>query len=263
MKKIFIILFILVLSIYPNLTCKAEELPTIKVGSCYAYNGEKVSIPITIKNNKGFSYLGAKIRYDSTKLKYVSSKLRGLNNASMKKIDIGINDNGEIASIDFEVINNDLEEIPVEITVDSFGKDRTDIKTKSINGVVKVIDFAKKGSSLDLSDKVQKRNDEYIVNNKDKKDNKTKDEDSQVKKAETIWKSSNEDVATVDKKGNVTFKNNGTVSITARDENNNLLLEKKYKVDDSKSFNSNLFNRKSLNNKSFYRGVFIMVSSSL
>ncbi len=227
MKKYLI--FVLISFFLSILNVNAFELPTITVGSSSSYIGEKVIIPITIENNSGFNYLGAKIRYDSTKLEYVSSTLKGFDKAYMKGLEINnyktitlyaltatneltIDDNGVIGEIEFKVIADNLENIPIEITIDNFGKgEDEDIEIKSNNGNVKVLKHGVIGEKEDLSEKIPENNDGNVT-----------------------WQSSNEDVATVDENGNVTFKGDGDAIIEAVDKEGNTIYQKEYKVDSKK-----------------------------
>lgn len=225
MRKILILLLVFIISIFPNLNVEADELPTLKVGSCHAYKNEIITIPITLKNNPGFNYLGAKIRYDSSKLEYKSSKIKGLTSATMKGIEINshktvtlyaltsndtlIKDNGKIAQIEFEVLDDSIDEIPIEVEIDNYGKDKEDIEIKKVDGLVSLANHGNKGSSNDLSNEVKKSNKEQKI----------------------TWKSSDKKVAIVDQNGKVTFKDNGNVKIQAIDEDDNIVLDKDYKID--------------------------------
>ncbi len=218
-KKILIIGICLV-----ALNVKAEELPIFIIGSSTAYKDETITVPITLQNNPGFSYLGVKIRYDSKKLEYVNSHLTNdFDNADLKGIEINakktitlyaltssdnlIKADGKIAEIKFKVISDKIEDISVEATIDNFGNtndEEIDISKK--DGIIHIINHGEVGK-------------EEVI----EKDNLNSDK--------VIYKSSNEDVATVSEDGIVTFKNSGTTEIEVTDENGNSLYKKEYKVD--------------------------------
>lgn len=218
-KKILIIGICLV-----ALNVKAEELPIFTIGSSTAYKDETITVPITLQNNPGFSYLGVKIRYDSSKLEYVSSNLTNdFNNADLKGIEINAkktitlyaltsSDNlikvaGKIAEIKFKVISDKIEDISIEATIDNFGNSNDEeIAISKKDGIIHVVNHGEVGKK------------EVI-----EKDN--------IKSDKVIYKSSNEDVATISEDGIVTFKNSGTTEIEVTDENGNSLYKKEYKVD--------------------------------
>ena len=218
-KKILIIGICLV-----TLNVKAKELPIFTIGSSTAYKDEIITVPITLKNNPGFSYLGVKIRYDSSKLDYVDSYLTAdFTNASSKGIEINakktitlyaltsgnalIKADGKIAEIQFKVISNKIEDIKVEATIDNFGNaNNEEIDISKEDGIIHVLNHGEVGK-------------EEVI------------EEANLTDKKVTYKSSNEDVATVSEDGIVTFKNSGTTEIEAIDENGNVLYKKNYKVD--------------------------------
>ncbi len=225
----FICLLCLTILLMPNHS-QAKELPTLKIGSSSGYKDEILTIPITLENNPGFSYIGAKIRYDATKLEYVNSKLLAFKSAGMRGIEINsyktitlyaltiddklFEENGKIGEIQFKVLSEEEEEVPIEVTIDNFGKGEGDaIEIKKEDGVIQV----KSHGTIDKQEDLSKEIDE---------------------KAEDItWKSSNEDIAEVDEKGNVVFHDEGEVTIEAVDKDGKTVYKKEYKVDDGKKVN--------------------------
>lgn len=231
LKKLTLIL--IGISILFNINVKAEELPTFKVGSCTAYKGETITVPIYLENNPGFDFLGIKIRYNSEKLEYVESYLTAeFTGASLKGIEINakktitlyaltsedekaIDVQGKIAEIKFKVLADNFEDVPIEATIDNFGKGRNEkIDITKIDGNVHILVHGVIGEKENLSSELDELLEKNNIDNKNIK-----------------WRSSNEDVATVDEEGSVTFKDNGTAKIEATDEDGNVLYEKSYKVD--------------------------------
>ena len=223
MKKILGILVVLQVLFVPNVY--AKELPTISVGSFDAYIGEKIVVPVTIENNPGCSYLGIHIYYDTNSLEYVSSKLKGLSNSDMKDIvnsnDVitlyamaftegkSINDNGVVAEITFTVKENaKTSTLRMEVT-DFGGEDLVDYEFNQNDGTIRIADKKDLNTSEDLTQLVPPNTN-----------------------GEVIWKSKDENIATVDDKGNVTFSNEGNTTITGLDKDGNVVIEKDYTVVD-------------------------------
>lgn len=221
MKKLLGIFLLLQVLWIPNVY--AEELPTISVGSFDAYIGEEITVPITIQNNPGCSYLGVKIYYDLNQLEYVNSKLKGLKNADMKDIvrsndmitlyamaiDEGkyMKDQGTIAEITFHV-KEDATTSTLRIEVTDFGgEDLVDYQFKQVEGVIRIADKKNLYSKDDLTQLVPP-----------------------TTEGEVIWKSDDEKVATIDEQGNITFSGEGSTTVTGTDSDGNIVLEKEYKV---------------------------------
>jgi len=223
MKKILGIFLLLQLLWIPNVY--AEELPTISVGSFDAYIGEKIVVPITIENNPGCSYLGIHVYYDMNSLEYVDSKLKGLENADTKDIvrsedmitlyamayseNKSMNDNGVIAELTFNVKENAMTStLRIEVT-DFGGEDLVDYKFIENEGIVRINDKKAPNTKEDLTQSIPS-----------------------YTEGDVTWKSSDENIATINEQGEVTFSNEGTTTITGTDSEGNVVVEKDYKVVD-------------------------------
>lgn len=223
MKKILGIFFLLQILWIPN--GYANELPTISVGSFDVYVGEKIVVPITIKNNPGCSYLGIKVSYDENGLEYIDSKLKGLENADMKNIqkddnvitlyaisfqeDKSMDDNDVIAEITFMVKEKaTTSTLRVDVT-DFGGNDLVDYEFRENDGIIRIVDKRLSNTKEDLTQYLSPSTDAVI-----------------------IWKSMDEDIAEVDERGQVFFSNQGTTTITGIDSDGNIVVEKEYTVVD-------------------------------
>ncbi len=207
-----------------TLNVKAKELPIFTIGSSTAYKGEIVTIPITLKNNPGFSYLGVKIRYDSSKLDYVDSYLTAdFSAATLKGIEINdkktitlyaitsddtlIKSNGKIAEMKFKILSDKIEDIKIEATIDNFGNNtNSEININKKDGIINIANHGIVGKNEVLE------KDNFPENN-------------------VTYKSTNDKVASIDKDGNITFNGNGNATIEVIDENGKTIYRKEYKVD--------------------------------
>ncbi len=222
MKRILGIYLLLQILLIPNVY--AEELPTISVGSFDAYIGEKIVVPITIKNNQGCSYLGIKINYDDSSLDFLDSKIKGLENADLKDIQRDedvitlyamafqdnktMKDNGVIAELSFQVKENAVtSELRLEVT-DYGGEDLVDFDFRQENGIIRIAERKVTNSTEDLTQSLPSS--EGVV----------------------TWKSSDESVTSINEEGIATFSKEGTSKITGLDSDGNIIIEKEYSVVD-------------------------------
>lgn len=231
MKRI--ILFILLM--LPTIIF-ADEITTFSLNEVTASPGNNVTIKLNIENKQAFGVLTARVKYDNTKLEYVDSEVIGLKatlKGSDKNQDKGVvalyaitldekkllKDNGDILKIEFKIKEKVSEDIPLTLEIVDFGiSDTKPLEHKEKNGIIHV-----------------KTNVETV--SKDKKEtlyDKAKEEikDKEISKDDIEWTTSDENVASVDKDGNVTFKDNGNVSIEAKDKDGNTLYAKDYYVKD-------------------------------
>ena len=231
MKKI--ILFLLLL--FPTIIF-ADEITTFSLNEVTASPGNNVTIKLNIENKQAFGVLTARVKYDNTKLEYVNSEVIGLKamlKGTDKNQDKGVvalyainldesklmKDNGDILKVEFKINEKATNDIPLTLEIVDFGvSDSKPLKYEINNGIIHI------------------KNDVETVN-KDKTEtlyDKAKEEikDKDIEKDDIKWTTSDENVATVDKDGNVTFKDNGNVSIEAKDKDGNTLYVKDYYVKD-------------------------------
>ena len=232
MKKI--ILFILLL-MFPTIIL-ADEITTFSLNEVTASPGNNVIIKLNIQNKQAFGVLTARIKYDNTKLEYVNSEVIGLKamlKGADKSNDKGVvalyaitldekklmKDNGDILKVEFKINENVTEDIPLNLEIVDFGvNDSKALEYETKDGVIHV-----------------KTNVETVT--KDKKEtlfDKAKEEikNKEIEKNDIKWTTSDENIATVDKEGNVSFKDNGNVTIEATDSEGNKLYTKDYYVKD-------------------------------
>lgn len=221
----------------------AQEKSIFEMSNVKASAGEKVTLSLNLKNNPKFGMLGVKIYYDDKKLEYIDSKMHGFNGAILKGAELSengkitlyaitINDvfdaTGDILDIEFKIKSDCTENSEVKIEVSDYGVDEnTPLEYEITNGKVIINDdviSVKEGSEIALNKEVK-------VSNSNKK---------------VIWSSSDESIATVDEDGNVKFKKNGNVTITATDEDENVILEKEYYSDKKIKNSVNVFSLKKI-----------------
>ncbi len=236
MKKIFLI----VVSLLCSLTIvKADELPTIEVGSYNASKGEEITIPVSIKNNVGFSFIGIKIAFDKDSLEFVSGDIIGLDKFTMKQVtensssqvvmyaltitdDVIMKEDTTFLKIKFKVKEN-AKNSDLKLNVTDYGNgDNGTLKFKGIDGKVSIINKVHVDDALDVKETV--------------KENESTSEGKNDKSNDTYkWKSSDESIATVDENGKIKFNKSGEVVITKMDKDGKVLNEETYKVEDPKN----------------------------
>ncbi len=231
MKKI---LFWFLLFLFPLCVHAADET-IFSINEVTASPGNNVKVVLNVKNSQDFGVLTARIHYDKTKVTYVSHDLKGLKNGILRGADnntekgfvvlYGItlstnklmNDNGKILEIEFLVNDNATGDMPLEIEIVDFGVDEnTTLKYKKNDGTIHI-----KNDVTNVKPSEQKE----VTNNfkEELKKNDVKDEDITIT-------SSDEDVATVGEDGNIEFKNDGNVTIEAKDKDGNVVYSKEYLV---------------------------------
>lgn len=227
MKKTLKILIILIILLFTS-NVKAEEKTVFSLSNIKTSSGAEVTIRVNMKNNPKFELLGFKIYYDSSKLEYISCGINGFSNAMLKDCNINkdkditfyaltmytednklMNDTGDIVDIKFKVKDNVKNDIPLSLDITDFGKTDTEpLDFDIINGKIEI--------SGDIESKSVNEKDNLSHNITEKKD--------------IDWESSDKSVATVDSNGEVKFKDNGNVTITATDSDGNIIYEKTYLV---------------------------------
>lgn len=231
MKKIFILVL---LFLFPLCVYAADET-VFSVNEVTASPGNNVKITLNLNNKQKFGVLTGRIKYDKNKLTYVSHELSGLKNGMLKGAEnneekglvaiYGItlsasklmNDNGNILSIEFKIKDDVTEDIPIEIEIKDFGVDEEkSLPYKVNNGIIHI--------KSNVSS-VKKEDNEKAVN-----DLKEELKKKEVKEDDITITSSDEDVATVDENGNIEFKNDGNVTIEAKDKEGNVVYSKDYLV---------------------------------
>ena len=230
MKKILVILLVFFLSVQPvNAKDTSFELTDER-----GMKGETITVKLEINDNPSFGILGATLDYDETKLEYKSSKIIGLDNAFMKDYDNNngqvmmyafcidrdslMDDTGNIFEVEFEVISEEVEKSKIKLEITDFAIDETE-----------TLNYTTKDSTITINRKTETVSSSENISLKDEIEGQDEED---IK-----WHSSNTDVATVDENGNVTFKNNGEVTITATSEDN-IIFEKNYEVDNKGSNNT-------------------------
>lgn len=221
MKKVLGICLLLIYTLVPNVY--AKELPTISVGSFDVSIGDKISVPIQLENNEGFSYIGIKITYDESSLKYVEAELIGLEEADLKDIANDkdtvtmyavcmnetkvIKTNGSIANITFQV-KEEAKNSNLKIEVTDYGKeDLIDLEYIKQDGEIRVLRKQSVKEKEDLNQYIPPTNEQEIY-----------------------WESQDPTVATIDKDGIITFQEEGKTTITGKDEKGNVIVSKEYNV---------------------------------
>ena len=229
MKKILVILLVFFLSVQPvNAKDTSFELTDER-----GMKGETITVKLEINDNPSFGILGATLDYDETKLEYKSSKIIGLDNAFMKDYDNNngqvmmyafcidrdslMDDTGNIFEVEFEVISEEVEKSKIKLEITDFAIDETE-----------TLNYTTKDSTITINQEIETVSSSESISLKDEIESETEEI--------VEWKSSNSDVAKVDENGNVTFKKNGDVTITAT-SNDNIIFEKNYKVN-NKGFNN-------------------------
>ena len=226
MKRILLMLCLLFMFIQnvnaANTTFELTEAKGMK--------GDTITVKLKINSNPSFGILGAKLDYDETKLEYESSKIIGLDNAMMKDAaeskgvvtlyafsidkDKLMDDTGDIFEVQFKILSDESEESKIKLEITDFAIDEVEsLRYTANDGIVAIEKSKNKVSTSDT------------ISLKDK-----------IDKQKVQWKSSNSDIAVVDENGNVTFKKNGDVTITATD-GEKVIFEKEYRVDDNKKDN--------------------------
>lgn len=227
MKKTLKYLSILFILLFTS-NVRAEEKTVFSLSNIKASSGGEVTITVNIKNNPKFELLGFKVYYDSSKLEYISCGINGFSNAMLKDCNINkdkditfyaltmytednklMDDTGDIVDIKFKIKDNVKNDIPLSLDITDFGKTDTEpLDFDIINGKIEI--------SGDIESKVVNEKDNLSDNITEKKD--------------ITWESSDKSVATVDSNGEVKFKDNGNVTITATDSDGNIVYEKTYLV---------------------------------
>lgn len=201
MKKI---LFAFTLFLIPFIVdAKAKFIvPTIKATS------NTFNIPIMIENYEDFKIIGLKLHYDKSKLELTDSSLESLTNGLFHGIEendgtitiysfniddniLSVSDKNIIATLTFKIIDESFDETNLDLEVTDYSFDEeTPLDYVSVSGIVYL-------------------KDKFSLNNAD------------LKKINDIsWSSSDNSIATVDNKGNVSFLKQGEVTITAKDKDN-------------------------------------------
>lgn len=210
---------------------------TFELTEAKGMKGDTITVKLKISSNPSFGILGVKLDYDETKLEYESSKIIGLDNAMMKDAteskgvvtlyafsidkDKLMDDTGNIFEVQFKILSDEAEKSKIKLEITDFAIDEVETLEYIANDGIVTIEKSK--DKVSTSDTVS-----------------LKDE---IDKSKVQWKSSNSDIAVVDENGNVTFKKNGDVTITATD-GEDIIFQKEYRVDDNKKddkLNNNIF----------------------
>ena len=226
MKKIFLIISLLAL--FYTMDVSALDKSVFTVSSINANPGDEVTISINLNNSSKYNTIGMFIPLNTLMVEYVSCKINGFSDASMKNCGYNpknevtfyalqadgdlLNDNGNILDIKLKVKENITEDIPLSIRINSFDKNSEKLEYDIISGVIKL-------------------NGEVKTTSVDSKEELGKEVDGEVE-----WSSTNDDVAKVDSNGNVSFKEIGNTTIVAKDKNGKTVYEKSYQVNKKEKF---------------------------
>ena len=224
-KKLFLVFIFLMIP----LNIFAEEKSTFSLNEVAASPGNNVTIKLNVENNPEFGILAVKLHYDIEKLEYISSEIKGMKNALLKDAESNdkgmialyaitldkkklMDDTGTLLVLEFKIKDDVKEDCAIKLEVTDFGKDEnTPIEFDSIDGNIKI-----------------KNDIESITIDDDVSLNDNIDEEKEV-----IWESSDEEIAAVDDDGNVEFKEDGNVTIRAKDKDDEeTIYEKDYYVKD-------------------------------
>ena len=246
MRKKIILLILLIFPIFVN----AEEKTTFSLNEITAAPGTTVTIKLNIANNPEFGVLTSRIKFDNSKLEYVSGKLTGLKSASIKGLDknknkgliavyaisIGdkMSDTGDIATMEFKISDSIKEktDIPLTLEIVDFGiNEDKPLEYQTKNGIIH-INPNTENVTTQTKESLKEKYQEKI------KESNTKEED-------VTWSSSDDNIAKVDD-GAIEFKEDGNVTIEARDKEGNIVYSKDYYVKE-----------KSKNNKSYKHFIII------
>ena len=239
-------IFILLIGILFIKNIDAAELPTFEVGNSLVKTGEEIEVPISIKNNVGFSVIGMKIDFDENSLTYIDGEMLGFENFSMK--DLAINDSKIISfyAISFnEVYTNNQNLLMLKFKVNDNALD------SDIN--LDVTDYAT--SELEtleyqvINGRITITNQKEVQNENIENDPKPKEEDNSKpvldKKIEKVkagnkinynlennhkLESSNPDIAVINEDNTITFNKPGEVEIVETNEYGEIVNTKQYNV---------------------------------
>lgn len=226
MKRL-LLLFVSAFFFLPFL-CDAEEKAIFKMNEITANANDEIEVHVSLEHNPGFGVLSSKIVYDQEKLEFVSSEVFGLSNAMLKGAEKNLDgdisffaitvkeaklmeDNGEILVLTFKVKEHAKDDTEIQLHIENFGKNETEN-----------YDFEVQNGIVHFTNKT-------VVTPESSEPPLKEELPSEVQDKEITWKSSDEDVATVDSDGNVTFKKDGDVKITASN-GDEVVFEKEYSV---------------------------------
>ncbi len=233
LKKI-IKIFLSVFLIFTISCVKAEELSIFQIGSSNAYIGDEITIPVNIKNNKGFSYLGLRFTYDFNSLEYMGADISLFDNFEMKDIvendshvivfytltmkeDVHIDNDTTLMNLKFKVKDNAVtSKIELKVTdYANFALQKFDSKVET--GSVSIINQALVNDNEEEKEIIQKKvKTNEVVENKINPENHLE--------------SSNPYIASIDDNGVVTFHHDGEVEIYEKNSNNEIVNVERYTV---------------------------------
>ena len=219
MKKIILTL---ILCLCFSLNVKAKELPTFVVGSSNANKGDEIIIPINIKNNIGFTFIGFKLTFDTNSLEYIDGTIKNLDEFEIKQVALNdkkkvvfyaitltsdkmMKDDNQLLELKFKVLE-DAKNSDLNLLVTDYGdSDLNQFKYEVENGKVTILNNVVVGDSENL--------------NPSQEENVT-------------WESSDNTKATIDEFGNVTFKDTGEVTINKKNNKGKIIDSKIYNIKD-------------------------------
>ena len=223
-----LLLITLLLTILPINAIIAASKMTISLSSVSGNRGSEVIVNVNLSNNPGVRVLGGKVSFDRTKLEYVSSEVKSIENS--KYTDSSYNEstgnitfylaandstsepmtaNGTIATIKFKIKDTASGTANMNISMDDVTINKGEYLTDYVEqGGTVTVKVPATGISLNKQSlTLEKGKSEKLVATVAPSDATDK----------TVnWSSSNSSIATVDSQGNVTAKAKGTAVIFAR-----------------------------------------------
>ena len=228
-KKIILFLGLL---LFPFMVY-ADKKTTFSLDTISAKSGSNVTINFNVKDNPAFGVLTAKIHYDITKLEFVDSSVNGLKKAVLKGADNNsskglvalyaitlsgkLTDTGNLYTVEFKIKDGVKDNIPLTLEIVDFGEDEnTPLEYDKVDGMI-VLDENVRTVSKEKKESILSEFKDIV-------------REKEIKEDEVTFSSSDDNKATVDQDGNVTFKGDGNVTIVAKDDNGNVVFSKDYFV---------------------------------
>ena len=208
----------------------ASDKTIFTVKGIEASAGNEVTITINMANNPKYELLSMKLPIDTTQVDFLECGINGFDQAMLKECSLNpknelifyaltmyteenklMGDTGDILYIKLKIKDDVKKDIPLSLTVTDYGKNENEpLPFDVVNGMIKI--------SGDIETTII-----------DQKEDLSKDVNKNSQ-GDVTWKSSDQEVAVVDKEGTVEFKKSGNTTITAKDAKGRIVYEKTYLV---------------------------------